>query len=513
MAEETQDVTPQSVQAVIDGSGAPLAVRKQAWDAFATSKSPKEFKSSMDKLLIPKKLKSQLWDMKATVMNQGEVPQVPDTGIKRPMTTFGMAGAVKPDSVAHGALERGAQAMEGAEGLLDPRAQDKFEKGGNVVEKAAKRNPATRIVRQYKHSAERLSPQLGEQVKKGENARAIVTGAAMFNPFAAGSVADINDLEDRGRNKEAIGVATFDVLNLLAGKGRGRKNPFSPGKFAGITDATKDFRVNKLTYAAGEGTNDFKLALPDIEKTIAKSGKPKTVGELEKVVTETSKNLESEFNTALQPIRGARVMPDTIAQGLLKKANAPNLAKTAEGRMERNALRKAAIDFQRPWTIEELNLERMRRYSQRMASKSNVGQMQSARSSVDTAIDQIVEDGTREIVYGELQKTTGKDYGALKKRQSSMLSIQDNLHDRVTKLADAQSKLKGAPFSEKVGMSVHGGTHGATPRAHIRGLFGGGPEKSANSAVKSAFGSSKSAQARRAVVLAMPITRLREDEK
>ncbi len=470
------------------------------------------------KKLSPDKKKKVVDYFKANLSRDvpSGVPSVPQR--KTPKSIFSMS----PDesSVPGGFVSRAGQAMEGVTSLANPKAQDEFEKGGSFVSKVAKRNPGTRLVRQYKQSADRLAQQAGEQEFRGEKARAFNTKLAMFNPLAAGSVADINQQMDEGQFKKAYGTALFDVLNLVASK----PSKYSESRFP-LSQAGREFKVGKLAYAAGEGAENFRRTLPDIEQTIKKTGNPpKTVGQLKGVIEETGKALESEFNTALQPIRSNKLVPIDISQDLYNKANRPNLAKTAEGRAERLALRRAALDFQRPWTIEELNLERMRRYNNRLESKSGVGQMQAVRSSVDTAIDQIVENGTRDIVYRELGKATGKDFRSLKQRQSALLDLQDKLHKRIDSLADQQMKHQGAPFGEKASTTVHAGSHGATPRVHLRELFSKGPEAHANKAVQKAFTRSNARSiateagkrairpAIKAAIMAAPIERL-QDEK
>lgn len=65
--------------------------------------------------------------------------------------------------------------------------------------------------------------QIGEEVHNGEIARPIVTGLSMLDPFATGSVTNVNRLEDEGRNREAIGQGGFDIGTLAAGSKPGGK--------------------------------------------------------------------------------------------------------------------------------------------------------------------------------------------------------------------------------------------------------------------------------------------------
>src|SRR5439155_4382029 len=81
--------------------------------------------------------------------------------------------------------------------------------------------------------------QAKQQFQSGEYARSAVTAGAMLNPFATGSVTDMNRMIDQGRYREAIGAGVVDALMLWAGSRTG-KTP------------TTAQRINKLTSAIGE---------------------------------------------------------------------------------------------------------------------------------------------------------------------------------------------------------------------------------------------------------------------
>lgn len=101
-----------------------------------------------------------------------------------------------------------------------------------------------------------LGPQLVQQAKQGQashqpgdilpnlnDARTAVTAASMLNPFAAGSVANVNQLQDEGRGSEAAGQGLTDAALLAAGGAASRVIP----KVAGtLQDYTPSGNIPKL---------------------------------------------------------------------------------------------------------------------------------------------------------------------------------------------------------------------------------------------------------------------------
>jgi hypothetical protein len=327
--------------------------------------------------------------------------------------------------------------------------------------------------------------------------RAGVTAASMADPLATGPVTNINTLEKEGRSKEAIGAGAFDALSLLVGGRMGRE----------VSPATK---LNKLAYATGarEAGTIRPLAhlLPDFEATVAKVGKANTVGELENVIQTTMDGYEQKFNTGLAGTTG-KLVPSDIADELESKAR--TMPPTAEGRQIANKLRKAAVEYRKPWTPQELNAERMYRNANTQAfhKASETGQMAAMRANADTMIDELVAEKSRDVLYDEMERQhPGQGFRELKQKQSSVLEMHGKFKKHVERLEAAQAARSGAPFSEKAGISAsaHGG--GVTPRAHVTELVKAGPLTHANNAVRSAFGPTTGALGRRAAVLSLPVS-------
>lgn len=114
MPDPVQDVTPESVRALIDGSGTPKEVKRKAWDAFASTTDPEKFRKSLDGLPLSRTVKGQLWDMKSSLM-QREVIQAPQAKAGGKPTLFRVAGKVAPESTAGKALDVAGRTLQGVE--------------------------------------------------------------------------------------------------------------------------------------------------------------------------------------------------------------------------------------------------------------------------------------------------------------------------------------------------------------------------------------------------------------
>lgn len=485
---ETKSLTPEQekLTKLLDDSKLPVQMKAEVWQNYFSSSGPDDFVKRMDSQKdLPVELKASLWN------NKYKPADVPEARHKEH----------SPNSIGGGFGRRAEQTFKGLYDTVakPPETQDEKALAASPLSAIAP-VPAYRITKGLIDTEKEAGKQVKEQFGKHEYARSGVTALSMLDPFATGTVVDVNRLNDQERGREALGAGTFDVLTLLLGSRLGRA-PKPEAKLA------------KLTYAAGGEREAIRSVMPDMEATAKRLGKPKTVGDLVNHVDESLRTLENEYNIALQPIRGNRIVPSQVAQKLLDRANRSNLRMTAEGRAERAALRKAALDFQRPWTMEQLDLERRSRFDARMAAKNDVKQMQATRSNVDTAINKIIEDELRDLVYSEMNRLNPwKDFGALKSRQSSLLDLKNKLGDQVKKLGDAQGVEEGRPFMarESVTAYVHPEKGNIGTRVHglQKLLPGSGPEKSANRAVRQAHGPTTGATARRTAVLSLPVDAL-----
>jgi hypothetical protein len=254
-----------------------------------------------------------------------------------------------------------------------------------------------------------------------------------------------------------------------------------------------------LTRAAGAESapvnivDAFKTALPDLLETQGISGElAKNPVQLSKIVGDSLSRTETEFNLKMQPIAGQEFMPSGIADEIEAKAR-EFPSKTAESRAIRTSLMKRAAEFRQPWNLQELNQERMasngRLYG--FAGKKGSAQAAVTHTNADIIADQIIARASRDVIYDRMEAHYGTpDYfRALKKRQSAMIAISDQMAKQLVKLGNLEAydnllgrlrghsymssgghvgfslgNLLGAPFSEafKAGRGVKKGL--APPR-------------------------------------------------
>lgn len=311
----------------------------------------------------------------------------------------------------------------------------------------------------------------------GNFSRAAVTGASMLDPFATGSVTDINTMEDQGRNREALGTGAFDALTLLIG---------------GLKSKTLTPQRSSMLMSGATGGDVLKYGqvVKDMGETAAALGKPTTVGGLAENLYKTGEHLETEFNKAKLPVANMKVMPTAIVSRLDKIiSDHPNWAQTAAGRKMIRNINKVKIQYSKPWTIDQLNAERMDEGAGLRAyyGKDAGSKMGSQRTDIDMAVSKAVRDGSAEVVYGEVGRANpGLDVQALKNKQSAIIELRNQLEGKVDELANKQARSKTSTLREKV--SPH-----AYVSPHRVGIYAGGmrpdvpPLDIANAKVARAF--------------------------
>lgn len=325
-----------------------------------------------------------------------------------------------------------------------------------------------------------LDPQLTQfnkakqAAKQGRTSEAVgYTGAGLV-PLVGPAAAHFGEEIGDGEFKKAIGEAgTYAILNSIAGK-----------MTEGVTPS------KRLSAATGGGAKDFDVIASNLRRTAEKTGRPVKIGDLENVIKQTGRNLETDFNQLLQPIARNQRIPAEVANKLLQEANSSHLLRTPEGRATRAYLRQKALDYQRPWTLGELNKQRMDLYNSRIENKTAVGQMNAVKASDEVLANKIIEDKLKDIVYDDLTAHYGNQVNVrlLKEKQSRILDLQDRIDKRIEQLADAQAEYDAAGPVEKLGLTISAHVHGPTP--HLHGLtkaLKGGPEKSSNYQVRRAF--------------------------
>ena len=249
-----------------------------------------------------------------------------------------------------------------------------------------------------------------------------------------------------------------------------------------------------MTGETGETATNFSKVLPEIDQTVKLNGRPpETPRQIFQVIKQTSERLDQSFNQQLALVGRNKVMPKEIADRLMMMSNEPNLGYTAEGIAERRALRKAALDYQKPWSLNALNAQR-RFANDRLTSYYNKEtQAQSAAlTAVQTKIMKAVRDGAADIVYGAVDKLPNASFDSrlLKQQQGALWDLADQLDSQIGNIADKQLVREGRTFKEKVAPSAYIASSGRM-HGYVRGIgdvfLGGGPEEAAGVKARRAF--------------------------
>jgi hypothetical protein len=253
-----------------------------------------------------------------------------------------------------------------------------------------------------------------------------------------------------------------------------------------------------------EDVNNLTRVMPDLKETIAQTGKPNTVQELSGAIKKTSERLDQKFNTALTRIANDPIVPDQIADAIESKAH--SLPRTASA--EAQSLMDEAQQYRQPWTIRELNAERMYRngLARGFERKGGVAQMAAMRSSSQNMIDKIAADTARDVLYDYMErKFPGGGFRELKQKQGAILDMSDHLANHIDRIISASEKKSGAPLRSKMGISAVM-SPGSIPHPFLHMPMTGGPLGWANTATRTAFGPTAAATGRRGAILAMPLS-------
>lgn len=301
--------------------------------------------------------------------------------------------------------------------------------------------------------------------------------AIEYGAIGAGTERAARGLGFSEDTSETIGTVVTGLLGLSKAKSQS-------------TDAV----ANKLKFASNAPVEAIKSTIGDISKAIATTEKPDSVGGFLDAVKTAKQTLNDEYGNALGPHANDQIMPEEISNRILKLIT-PNMENTARGRSETAAIKNAAVEYQKPWSLGALDQERMDANS-RLHSYEKKGladQYAASGSQVGTAIDKAIADGVRESVYPMMDRLSGKPAGyfrGLKERVGNLLQIESDTHDQIEKLENLTAKVKGAPPLSRARVRGNVGEGGA-PRFWISNALAAvhAPDEmgAANSAVRSAF--------------------------
>ena len=163
-------------------------------------------------------------------------------------------------------------------------------------------------------------------------------------------------------------------------------------------------------------------------ETARRTGKPKTLADLDSLVKQTGKDLQGDFNRALIPFQKQELMPSQVSDALLKEADRFD-DKTPEGRSAKAYLKRRALDYQKPWTLGELNEKRMKMFDSGLKAKTQIKQYAAKTGNAETLADETIEHALKDIVYDHLEKQYkgAVNFRLLKEKQSRLMDLKDRL--------------------------------------------------------------------------------------
>lgn len=224
--------------------------------------------------------------------------------------------------------------------------------------------PAARIVRGVYQSAKQAGGQAAAQAKEAaaippgnktikalEYARALNTGLAALDPFASSTVANVNELQDEGRTREAVGEAIPDTALLALGTKPGQAvaralTPdipgFVKGKLGKLTNTTPEHVGSFVSKVAKENATKIAQAKQAIQETSAKAAQDhleatldalhetrgnelqyqQAVKNAQEAAQSAQRALDAEHDTAVQDALQKTREREDLYQSELRKAKA-----------------------------------------------------------------------------------------------------------------------------------------------------------------------------------------------
>jgi hypothetical protein len=334
---------------------------------------------------------------------------------------------------------------------------------------------------QFKSAGEIRDP-LIKSLQYGESG---LTGLSSVLPVPgiAAMTTNINRVGDTGNMREMWGRGLADALMLGAGGKAPKPIAASP--------------IDYLTAAGGEATH---APLTETWASIRAAADklpnpPRTPDDYLSAVQSTKQAFNDMYANAVGPVGSTKVGLDAtgntpISSRILAMIT-PNLKNTAAGRATAAQLTKAASEFQKPWTLQELNQERMDANAR--VGDRNYDTSVLRNKNRTPAIDKAIADGTREMLYPALDDIYGKPRGYFARMQdqtANLIDLEKLLKTRVEALKGKSAANRGAPLfkTEQISVSGHPGT---MPRMGFYGLrnliFRDDPYRTASSRVAKAF--------------------------
>ena len=314
----------------------------------------------------------------------------------------------------------------------------------------------------------------------------------------------VQDVKDENYTGAAgdLGAVVTNLLTL-----KGAENP------------SRGTMVDKLTRAAGEKSH---LPIAQTIDTLIKEAagkKVQTLGDLQGITKTAKSKINMQFDDAIGPYGHLPYMPmdangKSIIASRIRELKNRFTDITADGREAKDLIEQAAVDYDKPHTLSDLNKERTQlnaELSNHSALNPNV-RYTKEHGNVQLLIDSTIKDALRDTVYPYADKLAGKPDGyfeTLKQQQANLIRLETLLHDRIETLTGKASAARGKSVFERSRFGVAAGTGG-----NVHGWASGLKDvaipdeelKPANRSVKKAF--TPGSPVARAAILSLPLRNL-----
>jgi len=314
-----------------------------------------------------------------------------------------------------------------------------------------------------------------------------IGGGAVAGPPGALLGATYGGYAGTGIERDTAGKRRSSVAEALGGAEQGASELTGmgaaklAGKIAGpLAEKLAPKAVQRLTSAAAEKGSAgvpheaIKATIGDIEKELLKLPKEqRTVGGFLDAVTRARSAIHEEYGNALGPYANQQVATHSIADSI-RDLHKPWMDVSGEGKAELEAIEKAAVQFEKPRTVGQLDSLRQQLNSDLAAFYAKGGNARYAaeNGNINLAIDAAIARGARDALYPIADKVSGKPAGYFSdalSREGHLIQLRGILEKRVQDLGGAQAVSEVAPIlsSENVSLSAH---PGSLPRAGFYGM-------------------------------------------
>jgi hypothetical protein len=245
-------------------------------------------------------------------------------------------------------------------------------------------------------------------------------------------------------------------------------------------EAARRNAINHLTAAAaekgsaGRAYDAIGTTIGNIEDNLTKlPAQQRTVQTFQEAVANGREALHNEYGNALGPHAREPVNAQPIAQAIreLEKdwMNIPGM-----GDAEKSAIKRAATQFERPMTVGQLDSLRQKLNTDLASiyAKAPNARYTSVHGSINTAIDNAIAKGARDVLYPIADRSVGQPAGYFAdamNREKALIDLREILTKRVEDLGGAQAISEVTPRLGKENIFV-AARAGSVPRAGISGL-------------------------------------------